>query len=330
MIQTSTKYLSDIIVNDTHINRIYNDGKIYWGNEPEPIAPTKTNIVRGKGVPNKIYTDAIRINRKDWTTTTDAEGNFTIQIDEPVYDITGKTGDIFYNTSPYTISQLDLRDLVYDNVNGVDLALITNTRSSRAALTDLWFDFTDLTKINSFGFNCRVNVTNTFQIHGLGTLNAVFPLAPDSTTLPDWNLREGSSWNGWHGTLDIRGIDTRNVIDWPRVGRYPPDSMYGAFHNWPGTQCYCDTWIIGNLEWPYSSFSGWNTHTTLYCTSTTPPSLDRTGQYGITAKNYLSAMTSLQNIYVPTGCLSVYQNAPIWSDYANKMSELNAPDPLTI
>ena len=35
MIQTSTKYLNDIIVNGTHINRIYNDGKIYWGNEPD-------------------------------------------------------------------------------------------------------------------------------------------------------------------------------------------------------------------------------------------------------------------------------------------------------
>ena len=35
MIRTSNKYLNDIVINGTHINRIYNDGEIYWGNEPE-------------------------------------------------------------------------------------------------------------------------------------------------------------------------------------------------------------------------------------------------------------------------------------------------------
>lgn len=37
MIQTSTKYVNDIIINKTgtvHINRIYHKGEIYWGNEP--------------------------------------------------------------------------------------------------------------------------------------------------------------------------------------------------------------------------------------------------------------------------------------------------------
>lgn len=28
-------YVNDIVINGTHINRIYNDGEIYWGNEPE-------------------------------------------------------------------------------------------------------------------------------------------------------------------------------------------------------------------------------------------------------------------------------------------------------
>lgn len=331
MIQTSTNYVNDIIINNTQINRIYLNAEVYWGGVLPPPTPAKTNTVKGKGVPNTVYSSALRINRQDHAVTTDADGYFTLQLDTPVYDITGGTGDIFYNTSPTTISELDLRDLVYDNENGVDLSLFTNTRYNKAALTDVWFDFTDLTNITKFGFNCRTNITSNFYIHGLGTLNVTFPQAPDASTIPaDWSLREGSSGGRWNGTLDIRGIDTRNVIDWPRVGSYPPDAAYGAFYNWPGYNCYCDTLIIGNLEWPYNSFNGWNRFNTLYCTSTTPPSLDRTGLYGITAKNYISAMSALTTIYVPTGCLSAYQNASVWSNYANKMSELDAPDPLTI
>ena len=331
MIRTSDKYVNDIIINGDHINRIYLNGDIYWGNEPVPPAPTKTNTVKGKGVPNTVYNNALRINSQDYSVTTNAEGYFTLQLDTPVYNITGGTCDIFYNTSPNTISELDLRDLVYDNENGVDLLILTNIRQNKAALTDVWFDFTDLTNITMFSFTCRMNITNNFYIHGLGTLNAVFPQAPNANTVPEgWSLREGSSNGYWNGTLDIRGIDTRNAIDWPRVGSYPADAMYGTFYNWPGTRCHCDTLIIGNLEWPYDYFRGWNYFKTLYCTSTTPPSLDRTGQYGITAKNYISAMSALTTIYVPTGCLSAYQNASIWSNYANKMSELDAPDPLTI
>ena len=333
--KSTPEYIDEQVNDILHINRIYNRGEIYWGNTtpPTPPAPTKTNTITGKGRANVTYTNALRINGQDWTVTTDSEGNFILQLNAPVYDITDGTADIFYNgiSGVNTITELDLTDLVYDNENGVSLGILTNTRSNRAQLTDIWFDFRDLTKINRFSWNLRVNISNACYIHGLGTLNVVFP--EGLTTAADqgkWCLREGSNNGRWAGTFDIRGIDTHNVIDWPRAGRYPIDASYGGFYNWPGNACYCDTLIIGNLEWPYNRFSGWNRFTTLYCTTATPPSLDRTGLNGITAKNYVGAMTSLSHIYVPTGCLAAYQNASTWSNYANKMSELDAPDPMTI
>lgn len=39
MIKTNTKYVNDIIVNNTHINRVYNDGNVYHGGQPTPPLP---------------------------------------------------------------------------------------------------------------------------------------------------------------------------------------------------------------------------------------------------------------------------------------------------
>lgn len=39
MIKTNTKYVNDIIVNNTHINRVYNDGNVYHGGQPTPPQP---------------------------------------------------------------------------------------------------------------------------------------------------------------------------------------------------------------------------------------------------------------------------------------------------
>ena len=35
---SQTQYVNDIVINGTHINRIYNKGEIYWGNEQHRIS----------------------------------------------------------------------------------------------------------------------------------------------------------------------------------------------------------------------------------------------------------------------------------------------------
>ena len=44
MIQTSTNYVNDIIINKTQINRIYLNGEVYWGNESTVPEPTERYI----------------------------------------------------------------------------------------------------------------------------------------------------------------------------------------------------------------------------------------------------------------------------------------------
>lgn len=49
MIQTSDKYINDIIINGDHINRIYLNGEVYWGNV-QTIVPHHT--IEGAVMPN--------------------------------------------------------------------------------------------------------------------------------------------------------------------------------------------------------------------------------------------------------------------------------------
>ena len=111
---------------------------------------------------------------------------------------------------------------------------------------------------------------------------------------------------------------------------YRPTNAYGNWHNF-ANGIYCSTWIVGNLEiHNINSMGGCTRCETLYCTTSTPPSLGRTGTYGVTALNWLTRFIGLHNIYVPVGSLAAYQNAAGWSDRANIISELEAPAPLSI
>lgn len=47
MIRTSGNFTNDIIINNTHINRIYNKGEIYWGNDAPSTPPTPTHLIHG-------------------------------------------------------------------------------------------------------------------------------------------------------------------------------------------------------------------------------------------------------------------------------------------
>ena len=47
MIQKTTKYVNNIIINGDHINRIYLNGELYWGGDASPAPPTPTHLIYG-------------------------------------------------------------------------------------------------------------------------------------------------------------------------------------------------------------------------------------------------------------------------------------------
>lgn len=326
MIRTSNKYLKYIFVNGTQINRVYNKGEIYWGNRPQPVQSFYG--IRGKAnVTSRTINNALYYNDSLHNIVVDENGNFEVEINDYV-----KAEKICRSAN---ITSLDLTRVKWALSPILATAGMFDSNGNYTSLRDVYFDFSwqDSENIQGFWSFLR-GLTGGCRIHGLGTLKWTGPLVKDGSR---WThclcLREFTAGN-ISGTLDIRGIDTTAVTDQPNTiwdPRYGLQNSYGYWYNFCGGGCNCDTWIVGNLEMHYID-QMYNARycTTLYCTSTTPPSLNRTGANGVTAKNWLSKFTGLQNIYVPTGCLSVYQNAPLWSDRAAIMSEQDAPDPLSI
>ena len=87
-----------------------------------------------------------------------------------------------------------------------------------------------------------------------------------------------------------------------------------------GNYCFTNCYSLPSLTIPSSVTSIGSSCITGYCLSklyvkpTTPPTLSSTGS--------ISGSSNLV-IYVPTGTLSTYQNANVWSNFSSKMKEYN-------
>lgn len=316
--KADTLYVNKIMKGGYTINKIYNNGDIYWGNYVPPF----TGIRGTASVVSTTVSNALYYNNAYHNILVDANGNWEITLSEPLSSI----GTNFIRNN--VIVSIDFRNAVWSST--ADLGGFCDTFNA-TALRDVYFDFSN---IDTSAFICGSSIFRycppACQIHGFGTLR--WTALPAHVSTNNFSLREFASKGfGENGTLDIRGYNTINITDdspsnW---GTYPPSATYGFWYNFP-QNCRCTTWIIGGLEIQYSGINTANYVTTLYCTTQTPPSLDRTGANGMSAINYLSKMPNLQNIYVPIGCISTYQNASGWSDKASIISEREAPDPLTI
>lgn len=63
--------------------------------------------------------------------------------------------------------------------------------------------------------------------------------------------------------------------------------------------------------------------TTVICKSTTPPNMKSDdGLYAIANESGNTALTNIQNIYVPSSSVEAYQSAPGWSMYSDKISAI--------
>lgn len=285
--------------------------------------------IRGTtNVTSTTLSDALYYNSSLHDVEVDENGNFSIEINDYV------TAQKICRSS--NITSIDLTRVKWSLSPSIAIDNLFDTGGNYTNLRDVYFDFSWQDSENIQGFwSLFRGLTGGCRIHGLGTLKWTGPIVKDAGK---WKhilcLRELSIEN-ISGTLDIRGIDTSSITDQPNSiwdeSQYGLQDIYGYWYNFCGYGCYCDTWIVGNLEMHYIyTMSNASRCKTLYCTSKTPPSLNRTGENSVTAKNWLSKFTGLQNIYVPVGCLEAYQNADLWRERADIMSEKDAPDPLSI
>lgn len=335
MIRTSGNFTNDIIINNTHINRIYNNGEIYWGNDytPAPPVPTWHGIRGTANVTSRTLSNAIVFNGTNHNVEVDENGNWEIEVNEPIY----ATAYSLCNSN--NITSIDFRNTIWATRSQSNHDAFGNLFFSGnvSNLHDIYFDFTGQNTNDMCLDSGIFSALSNCRLHGLGTFNWHGEINVSNTTSKHtFSLREFNR-NGIIGTLDLRGLDTTSITDQDVSSishtALSFDWSYGYWYLFPNSARF-DTFIIGGLEIQTNYFTAWsgpsNSCTTLYCTSPTPPSLSRTGTHGLTCYNWLNNLSQLQHIYVPTGCLSAYQNDPDWSAKASIMSELDAPDPLTI
>ena len=296
-------YVNDIVINGTHINRIYNKGEIYWGND-NYTKPSWHGIRGTANVTSTILTNAISFNDTKYNVYVDENGKWEIEYNDQIYTSSNSTSLCNSNN----ITSIDFRNIIWATRSDTNRDTFGNLFFSGnvSNLKDVYFDFTGQDTndmcLDSGIFSALTNC----RLHGLGT-------------------------------LDLRGIDTTSITDQDVSSIHNTalsfDWTYGYWYLFPNN-VHCDTIIIGSLEIQTNYFTSWNGPAsyckTLYCTSQTPPSLSRTGANGLTCYNWLNRLSTLQNIYVPVGCLEAYQNDPDWSAKASIMSEKEAPDPLSI
>lgn len=324
-------FINRIMCNGTQLNSILCNDQSYWGNGgvvPTP-PPVDRNYICGYATQaNTTYNQALYINNTSHTITTDANKYWELDFgDAPISSLT----ENIIGTN--VITSIDFRHAKIANNCDFTNMLV---RANISYLQDIYFDFTNLTDTSLIkGAGAWFRQCAGTRIHGLGTFKWSGEIdTRNSSTINNFYWREFCASSGITGTFDIRGYDSTSITDQDpnsaqvKIASFTPSAYYGIWCNCFSGQY--DTFIIGNLEMHYINNPNVTTCTTLYCTTQTPPSLNRTGTYGMQCLNYLQMYPNLQHIYVPTGCLSVYQNAPIWSNYASLMSEQDAPDPLTI
>ena len=297
--------------------------------------PTFYGIRGTANVTSTTLTGAISFNDTKYDVHVDENGKWEIEYNDPIY--TSSNARSLCNSR--NITSIDLRNTIWATRSQTNKDTFNNLFFDGAVsnLQDVYFDFTGQDTNDMCLESGIFSALTNCRIHGLGTLNWNGEIDVNNTTSKHvFSLREFNR-NGIIGTLDLRGIDTTSITDQDVSSIHQTalsfDWTYGYWYIFPNN-VYCDTIIVGSLEIQTDYFTAWygpSSHCkTLYCTSPTPPSLSRTGAHGLTCYNWLRNLSSLQNIYVPVGCLEAYTNAPEWSTKASIMSEKEAPDPLSI
>lgn len=322
--------ITDIKLGSTSASKVMLGSDQIW-----PTSPTPTwHGIRGTAnVASTTLSDAIIFNGTNHNVEVDENGNWEIEENNPIYT----TGNSLCNSN--SITSIDFRDTIWATRSQSNTDTFGNLffSGSVSNLHDIYFDFTGQDTNDMCLESGIFSALTNCRIHGFGTFNWYGEINVNNTTSKHtFSLREFNR-NGIIGTLDLRGLDTTSITDQDvsSINRTALsfDWTYGYWYNFPNN-ARCDTIIIGGFEIQTNYFTAWNGPrsycTTLYCTTSTPPSLSRTGAHGLTCYNWLNKLTNLQNIYVPTGCLAAYQNDSDWSVKASIMSELDAPDPLSI
>ena len=297
--------------------------------------PTFYGIRGTANVTSTTLTGAISFNDTNHDVHVDENGKWEIECNDPIY--TSSNARSLCNSN--NITSIDFRNTIWATRSQTNKDTFGNLffDGSVSNLQDVYFDFTGQNTNDMCLESGIFSALTNCRIHGLGTLNWSGEIDVSNTTSKHvFSLREFNR-KGIIGTLDLRGIDTTSITDQDVSSIYRTalsfDWTYGYWYLFPN-YVYCDTIIIGSLEIQTDYFTSWygpSDHCkTLYCTSPTPPSLSRTGAHGLTCYNWLRNLSTLQNIYVPVGCLDAYTNDPDWSAKASIISEKEAPDPLSI
>lgn len=297
--------------------------------------PTFYGIRGTANVTSTTLTGAISFNDTKYDVNVDENGKWEIEYNDPIY--TSSNARSLCNSN--NITSIDFRNTIWATRSQTNKDTFGNLffDGSVSNLQDVYFDFTGQNTNDMCLESGIFSALTNCRIHGFGTLNWSGEIDVSNTTSRHvFSLREFNR-KSFIGTLDLRGIDTTSITDQDVSSIHQTalsfDWTYGYWYAFPN-YVHCDTIIIGSLEIQTNYFTSWSGPSryckTLYCTSPTPPSLSRTGAHGLTCYNWLKNLSSLQNIYVPVGCLEAYQNAPEWSTKASIMSEKEAPDPLSI
>lgn len=330
MIQFDNKYLNDIKFNGSSVNRIYLDGEVYWGNDPNgaPVPPTPgSNTISGTAsVTSTTISNALKINDVYYNVDVDNSGNWSLELTDPVNFLENCI-------QSNSLTSIDFRGVVYDTY--CDLSNMFLSQQSRN-LTDIYFDFSTSPNTNFMSTGGIFHQANA-RVHGFGTLNWSGVLYQTNAWRQDPTVQNCFSCREFFaqtlkGTIDIRGIDTKNITDsgwhvdnWTMTPNISQGYYHKMFYNGAGAQI--DTVIIGYLkilETANNQIVNLTNTQTLYITTTDPTFLSNSGF------DYIAYFTGLQNIYVPVGSLNDYVNDSAWAPYISIMSEQNAPDPLTI
>ncbi len=194
MIRTSGNFTNDIIINNTHINRIYNNGEIYWGNEPTSTPPTPTHLIHG---------------------TSRYSSNFNIKLNGQNVEVTvdSNTGEFWLDSWSGTLTNLsncfdNLQNILTIDQFNLDTSQVTSFENYVNRCYNLLFvDTSNLNTSNAKHLGgmfaqCHeltsLDLSN-FDTSNVTTIQYIFYYSEHIVTLNlnNWDLSRCASYNVW-------------------------------------------------------------------------------------------------------------------------------------
>ena len=182
-------------------------------------------------------------------------------------------------------------------------------------------DCTSLNTIKEFGFNGCSQLTSLTLPEGLETieLNAFWHMGIDVSNEAEWKpleLPSTLSTIGQYAFEDSRFTSVTLPAALKTVGT--DIFKYSSVR----TLTIEDGAVIGR-----KMFNSCFQLTTVTCKSTTPPNMKADdGLYAIANQDDNTALTNIQNIYVPSSSVEAYQSASGWDMYSGKISAIPSQD----